>query len=324
MPTHDISPKFNTPLNYPLNDHRIEKIIRAHSLNEASQMGLLDSILDRFFHNEVKKTTITTLYQQLAIPDESNLYEYHPIKIASRFNTLRTMAAEEYQSHFNIDVFRDEKNDNQWSYALNIENTLFYQSKPLDYHYNNHFNTFCALKYVMNFNNDFYQYREEITLDKFIQRRISCLSDETRVREYLAQHLDDDRYSRYNFVASTINPGDKNQLLVKFQDDVLVVSNRASSRHEFRGRILQEVLETASFNNLRELLSNGHMTQKDEALLMLAVSSKRDLMDMIGNEIHSDEVRTVAYNTKVGNTTLGALWNLTPPSSPHSDIFSVL
>ncbi len=325
MPDYDILARLNTSLNYRLNDHRIEKIITASTLNEASKMGFLDSIRD-WFHHGIKRETITGLYQQLAMPDQNQLYEHQTVKIAHRFNRLREMAHDSCQPYFAIDIFQNSEKQGQWSYTLNIDEHHIYQSEPMDYSHENQFSTFCALKCAMDFNNSLYQYRSELSLDKLIQGRLACMADDKNTQRYLTEHLDDARYSRKNFCGYEVNADDKNQLIVKFQQDSLLVSNRAATTYEFRGQRLKDALKTSSFNNLRALLSDGHMTQKDDTLLRLAASPKKELRTMIGDEgMHASEVRSVAWNNKAGETTLGALWSLTPPLAPahNSDIIAM-
>lgn len=64
------SPPLSIILNsgWALTSSRITRIIQARTLDDASHMGLIDRLYDRFFRKGGKRAAITRLYRQLSQP----------------------------------------------------------------------------------------------------------------------------------------------------------------------------------------------------------------------------------------------------------------
>lgn len=311
----------NNQINIQLSNNRLERIITANSLDEASKMSFLDSIID-WFRGGVKKDAINQvygLYQQIITPDPTMTND----KRAEKFIELKGLAKEKHQSKFNIGLSYDNVKQAAWSYQLNIGPHQIYQSERLNYNYENHFNELCALKFRIQFEHDFYEDKENLSLDCFINSRIECMSDDPSVCTILEKNLDNSCYSSKNFVGISPCAGDESKFVAKFKKGELVLCNRPITVNEFRSHILKKALAESSFSNLRELCSRGFWTKDNALLTYVATSSKLELFNIIGDGIHSNEVRTIAYNKKVGDsTTLGELWKLAPPLPPDGQYFA--
>jgi hypothetical protein len=111
---------------YGFNVSRLQKVMEANTLQEAQRMGFLDKLTDTLFHGSAKQTAIRELFNSVVDPrpDQSA-----PADMVSRFLRLRDLAHEDQRSDFKTSYTRPGA-DNQWSFALHVQDTAIYSSPP--------------------------------------------------------------------------------------------------------------------------------------------------------------------------------------------------
>lgn len=314
----------HSPMNYQLNDGRIERVLNAKTLDEATKMGLWDRIKD-YFQGGAKAESIRRLYEQVTSYD--NDYDAQPLRVVDRFSMLRSLAKEEYQTEFCVNIKETSDDAWQWKFHLQIGERIIFQSEVFDKRNDNNFDKVATIAKCIDFLNTYnvQKKNQNLSLEAHIQSRIECMSDDRSVQETLRQCLDDARFSSDEFI-KTEPHDDKSKFIAHFKRGDLILSNRKSDNYEYRGEILQNILKENSFTNLKSLLSEDYGTEKDNLLCYIATPSKFELINMLGSEtdLSSERVRAVAYSQKVANTTVGALWGLASVSgNADKDAFSV-
>ncbi|WP_342221510.1 hypothetical protein [Candidatus Fukatsuia endosymbiont of Tuberolachnus salignus] len=320
---------------FKLNDRRIGTIMEAASGNEAAKMGLIDTIIDKFFRNGAKRERIIALYEQLAVPDLCPSNERTPIIMAYKFNKLREMADEEHRHHFQIRINQNMGQQETWSYSLHAEEYTIFQSEPLDYRYENYYNEVCTLKICNDFDDDLYEFREVLSQSALTESRIQTMSDDESVREEIREKLDDPRYAKEQF--SHLSGAEGNStFFAHFTSGKLELSNRGNETGEFRGNLLKNKIEgkDSKYQNLRELCSCGFMTKDDSRLVYVSAPHRTHLNNYIdednsilvniqrilqnkrvGNSALVN-IRHILQNKKVGETNLYDLFELNLPEGP--------
>lgn len=125
----------NSQHSYHFHESRLKHVLTANTLSDASKMGLLDKIVD-WCRGGVKRDAIAQLYHQISQP--GHLTDAH---IAQRFSALRSLAMEEHQPKFSMDV---NDNGEQWAMSLNIDGHCIYQTPASDV--GSQFYQVCAVK----------------------------------------------------------------------------------------------------------------------------------------------------------------------------------
>lgn len=324
---------------FELNDRRIGNIMKAASGNEAARMGLIDTIIDKFFRNGAKRERIIALYEQLAVPDLCPSNERTPIIMAYKFNKLREMADEEHRHNFKIQINKNVEQET-WSYSLCIREHTICQSEPLDYRYENYYNEVCTLKICNDFDDDLYEFREVLSQSALTESRIQTMSDDESVREEIRAKLDDPRYAKEQF--SHLSDAEGNSTFFahfesgELELSKLELSNRGNETGEFRGNLLKNKIQhkDSEYKNLRELCSYGFMTKDDSRLVYVSMPHRTHLNNYIDEDnsilvniqrilqnkrVENSalvNIRHILQNKKVGETNLYDLFELNLPEGP--------
>lgn len=301
-----------TSTNYQLNDSRVNRILNAKTLDDASKMGIWDRIKD-LFRGGVKRESIRELYGQITSAD--NHYDTQPLRMVERFAMLRSLAQEEHQSNFCVEV--EASSNEQWNYKLKVGKDTIYHSEALNKSKSESFNEVSTLAHCIECENAYLTFKEKgtISLENYIQARIETMSDNSDIQDKIKGSLDDSCFSKSEFIE--IKPHkDDDKFIASFKSGELILSNRRCETNECRGEILKKIIKDSEFNNLRDLLSNGYGTENDNLLIYMSTASKGNLITILGNndDLSTESVRAIAYSRQVANTSVGALWRLTAPS----------
>lgn len=286
------SPPLSIILNsgWALTSSRITRIIQARTLDDASHMGLIDRLYDRFFRQGGKGAAITRLYRQLSQPGAGEPHDLTPTMMVARFMQLRAYANSEYRKVFQLSLRYDPLEQAPWSYLMQIGDYQIYQSPPLDYRLDNHFAEVCTMKVCQSLDDVLAEIREQLTPERYIQSQIESMVDAPTVRQKIHAVLDDPAYGRENLLGIT-NGDDSACILAHYRHDSLAFANRCATHDEFRGSRLKTALLTTDYPNLRALCLVGYMTKEDTLLKYLARPHLLQLVDYIGDAIHRPEVR---------------------------------
>lgn len=258
--------------------------------------------------------SIRTLYAQVTSSFDNN-YDTQALRISDRFSRLRSLAKEECQTQFRINVDSSLSNDWQWHFNLQIGDQVIFQSEILNKGLDDDFDEVCTLGECISCANEYINNKSILSLENYIQTRILTMSDDESVQEHLRQNIENNLFSSAGF-KGIVPHQNSSKFIANFEGGSLVLSNRSTEHNEYRGG-LKNLLEKSDFTNLRSLLSEGHGTDKDNLLLYMATPSKGDLARILGDDdkFSSENIRTIAYSQKVANTTVGALWKLEKPDN---------
>ena len=126
--------------------------------------------------------------------------------------------------------------------------------------------------------------------DSFRTLCLQCMTDDEGVRDTLEENLDNPDYSSENFTGIEDHPSDPSKFIAKFGEKELVLSNRVSSRAEFRGAILKQQLQDSSYGSLKELIDQNHFGPLDSLSLFASTPIREgirsDTTDMSQEEKH--------------------------------------
>ncbi|MEJ8673887.1 hypothetical protein [Chromobacterium amazonense] len=291
--------------NFNFNESRIDRIISANTLAEASKMGLWDKIKD-YFQGGVKRQAIETLFNSIHRPSEQNR---EPLGMLEKFERLTELAHPRHQNDFLVDVHAPGK-DGKWGYALRIAEHTVYQSGMLADTPETPFNDFCVGKIGMEFRQFVAHHPDSFTLDSYMESNIQCMSDDPDTQQMLRSSLDDSRYGRENLLAVTEH-ADPSKFIARFKTGDLVLSNRISSNMEFRGDRLKSELWHGDYQNLRDLCAKGHLTEQDSMLRYAATPQKEALRQLMDDyDLDAPDVARALHQQPVGHTTLGKLFGI--------------
>jgi hypothetical protein len=294
--------------SYHFNESRLERVLTAKTLDDASKMGLLDSVID-WFRGGVKYEAIQSLYQQIAQPSELT-----PAQVAQRFAALRQLVVEPQQSKFVLHL-RDE--GEHWRMALSIDSQCIYLTPSLDI--DSQFYQAAAVKTAITAKDDLHKMASALTLDKYVEGNIQCMSDDKQVQQTLRQSLDNPRFSAQYFVGMAPHETDPAKFIAIFSDELgdtrWAFSNRAATNGELRAELLKAALSSGHYPNLGTLLATGFMGDSDNSLRYAVTPARYELLGLVTHAGMADEgLARVLYQAKVGNTSLGALFNLPAPA----------
>lgn len=295
---------------YHFNESRLERVLTANTLDEAGKMGLLDKILD-WFRGGVKLEAIQALYQQVTEPGDLT-----PSQVAKRFCALRNLAVDQHQAKFTLAL---GDNGEQWRMLLSIGGRTIYQTDNRDI--DTHFYQVAAVKTTVTASDDLRKMASALTLEKYIEGNIQCMSDNQAVQQALRNSLADPRFSSELFTGVLPNDSEAATFVAQFGDLQWTFSNRAETNGEFRGELLKSALYSGGYRNLGDLAAKGFMSSEDNSLRYAVTPSRYELLNCVAAHGMEDEGLTrVLYQAKVGNTNLGALYGLpAPKDAPQLD-----
>lgn len=315
-----VSSLLKTSINYQLNDSRVNRILNAKTLDEASKMGIWDHIKD-FFRGGAKQESIRELYDKITSAD--NPYDTQPLRMVNRFAMLRSFAKEEHQSKFCVEV--ESSSDEQWNYQLKVGKDIVFQSDALNKDKSEHFYEVSTLAHCIWCENQYLTFKDsgDLSLDSYIQARIECMSDDKGIQNDIKERLDDPRFSKSEFIEIKSHKED-DKFIAAFKTGELILSNRKTEKNEFRGDILKDIIKNSEFNNLKDLLIKDYGTESDQMLLYMATAIKGFLENILENpdSLYSEEVLAIAYSRQVANTSVGALWQLRAPNLQMTGIMT--
>lgn len=303
---------------FALNGGRIARIIQARTLEDASHMGLVDRLFDKFLRKGGKRAAIARLYRQVSQPGAGEPRDLSPAAVVARFMQLRAFANSEYRSAFQLTLCYDPLEQAPWSYLLQIGNYRIYQSPPLDYRLDDQFAEVCTIKVCQSLDDALMEVHEQLTPERYIQSQVESMADAPAVRQKLLAVLDDPAYGRANLVRIT-DSDDSTCFLAHFRHDVLALANRCATHDEFRGSRLKTALLETDYVDLRALCRKSYMTKEDALLKYLARPHWLQLVDYIGDAVYRPEVRQLLSGFAVGETTACELFNLAQPDHGDSD-----
>lgn len=317
---------------YSFNESRIDTVLQAKTLNEATRMGFLDSITD-FFKGGVKREAIKNLYNSITAPQPN---DSAPLEMLDRFQKLNGLAKNEHQMDFDVQV-SPKDDDGTWRYAFKIGDTTIHDSGSLRETPGQSRAAFCGGKAIFEANKylawTLGQDPNPLSPESFIEGNIQCMTDDTALQKHLMENLDDPLFSRQNFIGHgkyTDERGvaDDSKFVATFQrkgdenPTTIVFSNRTTTNLELRGSILQDRLSKSQYDNLRDLTSAGQFTPDDSLFKYSLNTAKNNMIadlqvDPPFNENLSDddrrEIAPMLHRAQIGNTTLGALWGVDLP-----------
>jgi hypothetical protein len=315
---------------YQFNESRLEKVVTAKSLDEATRMGFLDSIVD-WFKGGVKKEAITELYNSITSP---GLHDRGPSEMIDRFHRLRDMAVDDRQSQFTVGHGIDEKG--QWQFTFKVGDTAIYRSERMQDSPNHSYDQFRTdhefRQAILKAQSTLLQGEDTFSLESYIEANIQCMSDDRGVQENLKNSLDDPRFSRENFLG--IEPArkedgelDSSRFVALFRgegkDDPplkLVFSDRLSTNNELRGGRLKDLLDKGVYGSLRDIVGHGHLTRSDvmlqyagnppllELTSNLGLDSRRELVEHLNGLPQKDTILEHLRSMTIGNTNFLELW----------------
>ncbi|MBW3517305.1 hypothetical protein KO537_21685 [Shewanella sp. NKUCC01_JLK] len=297
---------------YHFNESRLERVLTANTLDEAGKMGLLDKILD-WFRGGVKLEAIQALYQQVTQPGVLT-----PSQVAQRFCALRNLAVDQHQTKFKLAL---GDNGEQWRMLLSIGGRTIYQTDNRDI--DTHFYQVAAVKTTITASDDLRKMASSLTLEKYIEGNIQCMSDNQVVQQALRNSLTDPRFSSEKFTGILPNDSEAATFVAQFGDLQWTFSNRAETNGEFRGGLLKNALSSNDYKNIGDLVAKGFMSCEDNFLRYAVTPSRYELLNYVTAHGMEDEgLIRVLYQAKVGNTNLGALYGLpAPKDAPQLDNF---
>ena len=299
----------NQQHSYHFNECRLERVLTAKTLDEASKMGLLDRIVD-WFRGGVKREAIEGLYDQIAQPGHLTSPQ-----VAQRFSALRSLVTEEHLPKFSMNV---NDNGERWGMSLTIDGHNIYQTPTSDI--DSQFYQVCAVKTAMVARDDLDKMSSALTLEKYIEGNIQCMSDDVEVQQYLRQKLDDPRFSAKHFTGIEEHDADPAKFVAKFGDTHLEFSNRSPTNGELRAEYLKDALCADNYTHLRTLVAKGFLTGSDNSLRYAVTPARYELLNLVGDQGMRDEgLARILYLAKVGNTNLGELFNLPEPLEAEID-----
>lgn len=318
----------NMDIPVSISSKRLNHILQSTSLEEATSMGFIDLLFDRFFRNGGKREAITMLYQQVALPPDFQTFESEPtLKVALRFDMLRQLANEEYRNKFKTQINIDSESD-EWLLSFEINHRLIFKSNWIKRADNEDcFQGLCALKITQDFENDLYACRSHLNnKDQLIRTRIQTMSDDKDVQSMLFSRLKDRAFAGSR-LREVEDQGAGNCLVARFESiPEIHFSNRPGNNGEFRGDVLKKALLKKDYANLEELCSSDFMTEKDSRLIYIARIYKHeserllvgsDFLDL--NSYKFNTLKSMLSRRPVGETktTICKLFDLEEPQHVH-------
>jgi hypothetical protein len=293
---------------YKFNQSRINRVLGAKTPDEATRMGVLDTILD-WAWGGVKREAIRQMYDSITAPGQNAC---SPEFLLERFELLKAMFEGEQKAQFKCKI-ESLDTDGRWEFILSIGGTAIhesrlYQNGPRQYW------SVCALKQALLSSLYNQLPPEDAKLihnnrQAFLERNVRCMSDDRAAQLWITEHLDD---PLSNF--ARCEQTDLDHFHAVFQkgnepEFRLQLSNRILRNGEMSGATLMNALQEKEYSSLRELAVGGYLPP-DGARLRAATSA---WLDAAG--------RTMGFDD--GSALLGYLTGLRGPEKKAvSDMLS--
>ena len=285
-----------------LNTSRVEKILNAGSLNEAQRMGFFDKIKDRF-RGGVKAEAIRQLYDQVTAPQ---LHDAQPINMLHRFERLRALATDEHQAQFTAEVQTGKgEQEGEWTFSFSVDGVPIYQSEILEDCPSSSASYFTqAVLMYKGINDSIERFRNgarenEVLfreVNRFIEVRIDSMADYETDKQKILDNLDNPLVCQKNLQGiEVVEPGKVFRATFAQEGHEplsFLFSDRKGTNHEFRAWILKDALQRDAYPDLRTLLSKGHLSEDDNAVVYAhsTVDAIRDLMGVAHMKANAAEM----------------------------------
>jgi len=151
---------------------------------------------------------------------------------------------------------------------------------------------------------------------EFIECNVQCTVVGVEGHNLLKQKLDNSAYSKDNFIGFKKSSTPAASFIVCFKGGKeLGFPNRASTNSALRGALLKDALENGVYANLRGLISQERLTEKDAMFKYVLAPTKNNFYVPLDKNALWDKQKLFTLNrelasTKVGNTTLAKLWGI--------------
>lgn len=304
----DFSNLSKTQIDRALTSNNLEEVTKIRSLKE-----LIDKIID-WFQGGIQHSTITELFYSISDVKRSDLMKKDSKRLAE-FLEIREKVLPQYRDQFVLEVRTDLSGS--WGFTLKTADVIIYESENNSGFLNREeLPIFCAKKIIMELENTFNSMKDMLEDPRnYLESNIECMVDGKEKQAALSLILDDPAYSKANFIE--IRNGSRDDVFIAYfaGGKELEFSNRASTNSELRGFLLKTALVNDEYSNLRELASDGHLTEKD-VLLKYAMNVPFNnyyvpLSDKTGeilNPMELEILKSEIAPIQLGKTTVGKLW----------------
>ena len=289
---------------FSVNESRVARIANAKTLDEAQRMGLFDRVKD-WCRGGVKAEAIRQIYEQVSAPMP---HESQPVTMLHRFERMRAMVNPEHQGQFRVshETGLGAEKDS-WGFELTVGDQVLYASGPLEnsaendqVRFGQHLKMYEAVRSAVAYFNKVVTPESRAEMEdanRFIEGRLQFMTDDPQVEAHLRANLDNPLFSNRNFKGFEAGEAGKTFRAVFESKDghreVLELSDRVPGKNEFRSRILKEAMQSGGeYKNLRELLSQGHLTWDDASVKMALGSctgaitnALEEIIDLDGNRL---------------------------------------
>jgi len=155
------------------------------------------------------------------------------------------------------------------------------------------------------------------SLENFTVACTQCMSDDPTTQQFLTDNLNNPDFGKDKFTGIEDHPTDATKFIAKFGGQQIEFSNRSTSNLELRGGILKKELSEGNFQNLGDLISKNHLTEKDSVLTYCLTPPVLELSSRISQypPAMKNQIIDAIVNEPIGNTTVGrAVPHLLPRS----------
>lgn len=303
-----------------LSDSNVDKVLAANTLNEATKITSLSELINRiidWFQGGTQYQTIKELFETIqSIKGEGNAPESNRL---AKFLELRALVLAEHRRAFTLEI--TERNVNQdWGYTLKVDSFNLYAcdevfEKTQSHDERDNFVKFHAVNIRMNAETAFQAFKVLEDPREFIECNIEFMVDGEAGQDALKEKLDTSAYSKENFIGFKASNDPASFIACFKKGEELEFSNRTPTHSELRGILLKNALEKSEYANLKDLVLQGHLTEKD-AMLQYALTPVRLefytplTMDCVLNDQELLALNKELASVQVGNTNLAKLWGL--------------
>ncbi len=145
------------------------------------------------------------------------------------------------------------------------------------------------------------------SLQNFTATCIQCMSDAPTTQQFLTDNLNNPAFGSDGFTGIQDHPTDPARFIANFGTEQIEFSNRNPTNSELRGEILKRELSEGNFQNLGDLISRNHLTEKDAMLVYCSTPPVRELESRISQypPAMKNQIMAAIFNEPIGNTTVG-------------------
>jgi hypothetical protein len=310
---------------YSFNESRIEQVLRAASVDEATKMGWLDQKIDDWLRGGVKGEAITNLYN--ALTTDSQKDRCSPKVMFERFEELKRTASTCGNAEFGIVVKRPDPHG-PWSFAFRKGDKVIYRSEGLQNgpgQYHTEFWLRAALQ-ANPLNCGAAQSRETPL------GNIWSMSDLDAQREWISrwENRTNPAFSRANF--RRIERLNNKTFAAVFQKSdgpefMMVFSDRPSTEKKtLRGAVLRDALQHGDYANLYDIVTRRYLPGKvwREAASTMGFPCGASLSKHLASLPDPDERRAVTEmlrGMRYGQTNLAELYCPDANPAPHPNVY---